>query len=106
MEMIYGYDNWKLASPDYYEPEPDYCECCDTEYYKDDGEFCECHCQDCGEELPFDGGETPGEYGHCTNCCDCDACMEADAKITAHHEATGEWLDHPEVYGEKVYSKK
>ena len=67
---IPGYDAWKTASPDSYEPAPDYCGICDTEIFADEGEFCECHCSECGEELP------EVDDAHCTNCCDCDECYE------------------------------
>ena len=94
---IAGYDTWKLASPDYHEAEKEYCCVCDT--YIDDGEFCECHCSDCGEELP------EADDAHCTNCCECDACMEAYDEIEKHHEATGEWKDMPIITGEKVFTR-
>ena len=89
---------FELPDDNYSEPEKDYCGCCDTFYYEDEGEYCHCHCQKCGEELP------EADDAHCSNCCECDACMEADAKIYAHHEATGEWLDMPIITGEKVHS--
>lgn len=70
MKTINGYDNWKLASPDYYEPETQYCELCEAELEDENCPYC--YCSECGEELP------EAEDAHCTNCCECDSCYEAD----------------------------
>ena len=99
--MIVGYDNWKLATPDYleYDEAPAYCAICGTEYYESD-ESCNCYCQECGEELP------EVDDAHCQECCRCDACLIAEEQYYAHHDATGEWLDsYPIVTGKKVYNK-
>ena len=96
-----SYDAWKLDYTDRgdYEPESDYCCVCDTYFSKDDGEFCHCHCSECGEELP----ESENGDAHCENCCECDACYDAEEKAQAIFESTGEWIKET-VTGEKVFT--
>ena len=43
-----GYDNWKLASPDCYESEPEYCQHCESNIADVDGT-----CPDCAEIMPL-----------------------------------------------------
>ena len=108
MEIIRGLDNYITSAP---EPDENWCGRCDAVIDTDDPFeiACKCnpdamamHCSDCGEELP----ETAdGKIGHCENCCECDACMEAYDAVEKHHEATGEWKDMPVITGEKVYTR-
>ena len=93
----------RFQAPDY-DDSGNWCNRCDAVIDTEDmfETACSCdpdaHCSDCGEELP------EVDDAHCINCCECDACMEADAEIHRIHAETGEWQDHPIITGEKVYS--
>ena len=69
METIQGYDNWKLASPDY-EDEARICEC-GEEIYDDEATDCEdcIHhiCEECGEYSEDVVVVAPTET-YCENC--------------------------------------
>ena len=64
MEIIRGYDNWKLASPEGFEAE-EMCENCEEPLHYGDCLNANCHCQECGEARPeLDNGD----IGECENC--------------------------------------
>ena len=92
----------RFEHPDYFDAEIVHCELC-TEPYEAD-EHCQnehCHCQDCGEALPET--EDGNDVGHCENCCECDACYDAEEKAQAIFESTGEWIKKV-ITGEKVFT--
>ena len=101
MTNIIGYDSWKLQNPSHYDSEdaPENCVVCSEPHNPEADIFCNCHCSECGDELP------EADDSHCTNCCQCDACIEAYDAIEKHHEKTGEWKDMPVITGEKVFSQ-